>query len=98
MKIDKKYSRKSIVDNKIYPVQELIRFAKIENSIYFDPDIKLGGRGTYCLNSNEQIEILFKKRLLNKAFKQNINNEVYDKLRKEVSIWQNQKTQNEHQM
>ncbi|WP_040545027.1 YlxR family protein [Metamycoplasma alkalescens] len=95
MKIDKKYTRKSIVDGKIYPIQKLVRFAKINNEFYFDPDIELKGRGTYCLDNLEQINILFKKHLLNKAFRQNIDQEIYEKLWKEVEIWLNKKTTNE---
>ncbi|ENY68872.1 Hypothetical protein MAU_2360 [Metamycoplasma auris 15026] len=98
MKIDKKYSRKSIVDNKIYPVTSLVRFAKINNQFYFDPNIELNGRGTYCLENEAQINTLFSKRLLNKAFRQNIDIETYEKLKKEVEIWLNKKTTKEFQM
>ncbi|WP_330463226.1 YlxR family protein [Metamycoplasma gateae] len=98
MKIDKKYSRKSIVDGKIYPVSQLIRFAKINNNFYFDPNIELKGRGTYCLDNPDQINSLFKKHLLNKAFRQKIDEPIYEKLRKEVEEWVSKKTIKEHQM
>ncbi|AWX69753.1 YlxR family protein [[Mycoplasma] anseris] len=89
MKIDKKnYSRKSIVDNQIYPIADLLRFSKDQNGeIHFDPQKTHQGRGAYCLKTIEQIEQLFKKRLLNRAFKQNIEIEVYNKLRNEVDEW-----------
>ncbi|PZW01551.1 YlxR family protein [Metamycoplasma auris] len=98
MKTDKKYSRKSIVDNKIYPVASLVRFAKINNQFYFDPNIELKGRGTYCLDNETQINTLFSKRLLNKAFRQNIDQETYQKLKEEVEIWLNKKIIKESQM
>ncbi|AZZ65312.1 DUF448 domain-containing protein [Metamycoplasma phocicerebrale] len=98
MKIDKNYLRKSIVDGKIYPVQELIRFAKFNNNFYFDPNFELGGRGAYCLKSKDQIETLFRKKLLNKAFRQNIDPEIYEKLRKEVNLWVNKEIVKEHLM
>lgn len=97
MKIDRKYQRKSIVDSQIYDVNLLIRFAKNQNNeISFDPNKEKPGRGAYCLNNEDQIAILFKKRLLNKAFKQNIDLEVYEKLRNEVEEWI--KTTKENQM
>ncbi|CRH47136.1 YlxR family protein [Mycoplasmopsis arginini] len=92
MKTDKKYSRKSIVDGKIYSVSQLVRFAKINNEFYFDPNLELEGRGTYCLDNQEQIDTLFKKHLLNKAFRQNIEESVYEKLRNEVNKWLSKKT------
>ncbi|WP_045433915.1 YlxR family protein [Metamycoplasma canadense] len=95
MKIDKKYSRKSVVDGKIYPISQLIRFAKVDNNFYFDPNLELKGRGAYCLNNLEQINTFFKKHLLNKAFKQNINQEIHTKLRNEVEIWLNKRTTKE---
>ncbi|MGX9339234.1 YlxR family protein [Mycoplasma sp. 332] len=98
MKIDKKYSRKSIVDGKIYPIKNLVRFAKINNEFYFDPNIELGGRGTYCLDNEEQIETLFKKHLLNKAFRQNIDDCIYKKLWNEVNIWLSKNVTKEFQM
>ncbi|WP_412031776.1 YlxR family protein [Metamycoplasma buccale] len=88
MKIDKKYFRKSISDNNVYPINLLVRFAKDkEGSIIFDPDgVKLG-RGAYCLKNQEDLEMVFKKRLLNKAFKQNISPSIYEYLWNEVLTW-----------
>ena len=84
----KQYERKSIVDNKKYLISDLLWFSKQkDNQIYFDPEFKLKGRGAYCLNNISQLDILFKRKLLNKAFKQNITQEEYDKIRQEVNKW-----------
>ncbi|AWX42901.1 putative transcription termination factor [Metamycoplasma cloacale] len=88
MKTDRNYSRKSIVDNQIYPIDQLIRFNKNKfNVISFDEFKNLEGRGAYCLINEEQIKVLFKKRLLNKAFRQNIDQEIYNNIQKEVEEW-----------
>ncbi|QKX31671.1 YlxR family protein [Metamycoplasma hominis] len=94
----KSIQRKSIVDNKIYDIDLLLRFSKDKNNlISFDPYKKNPGRGAYCLNDSEQIEILFKRRLLNKAFKQNIDIQKYNEIRKEVDEWVNKISKNENQ-
>lgn len=79
------FSRKCIVTNKIVPVNQLIRFVLLKNGvIMFEKDEKILGRGAYCLKNIETIELLFKKKSLNKAFKKNIPQETYNALRKEV--------------
>ncbi|WP_027122783.1 YlxR family protein [Metamycoplasma spumans] len=98
MKTDKKYSRKSIVDSQIYDVNLMVRFAKNKNNeISFDPYLEKPGRGAYCLKNIEQIDTVFKKKLLNRAFRQNVSLDAYDSIRKEVEEWVN-KTTKENQM
>ncbi|MBU4691030.1 YlxR family protein [Mycoplasma zalophi] len=80
--------RKNCVNGLTYHQDKMIRFAKINKNIYFDPQHKLGGRGSWCLNDQNNIDIFFKRRLLNKAFKMNIDAETYKKLEEEVRIWQ----------
>ncbi|AZG68420.1 YlxR family protein [Mycoplasma struthionis] len=93
MKTDKNYSRKSISDNKIYEISKLVRFVKNkQGEISFDENKNKPGRGAYCLASQDQLDILFNKKLLHKAFRQNIAPEVYEKLRNEVELWLNKKT------
>ena len=79
------YTRKCIVTNQILPVDQLIRFVKTKDGlIKVEKKTILLGRGAYCLNNLESINELFKKKLLNRSFKTNISNEVYEKLKKEV--------------
>ncbi|WP_237077116.1 YlxR family protein [Mycoplasma phocoenae] len=96
MKIKKQTLRKCSVTGNSYPKNELIRFAKDKNNqIKFDPDHKLGGRGGYCKNNAETIEIFFKKKLLNKAFRTNIENKVHEEMKEEVSAWLKNKQENQ---
>ncbi len=78
-------SRKCIVTGKITPIDNLIRFVLTKDGqIHLEKDKKIYGRGAYCLKDKDTIELLFKKRVLNKSFKRNISQEVYESLRKEV--------------
>lgn len=80
------YNRKCIVTNTILPVEQLIRFVLLKNgTIVFQKNKKIQGRGAYCLNDANVIDQLFKKKLLNRSFKMNISNNIYEKLRKEVN-------------
>ena len=95
----KNIERKSIVDGNIYPIAELVRFSKSkEGKISFDPSHSKKGRGAYCQNNISEIDILFKRKLLNKSFKQNITQEQYDELKNEVNIWIKNKLLKENQM
>lgn len=86
------YSRKCIVSGQICPVEQLIRFALFKDgTIKVEKATKLGGRGAYCKNEPEIIEQLFKRKLLNRAFKRNINPNIYEALKQEVAS--NGKTQ-----
>ena len=59
---------------------EMLRIAKINNSFLIDGNNKLGGRGAYVCKNNQCIDLTIKKRLLNRAFKMNIENSIYEKL------------------
>lgn len=87
------YSRKCIVTSEIVPINNLIRFVLLKNGeIKLQKESKIYGRGAYCKNDNEIINILFERKLLNKSFKTNINPIVYKELRKEVEEYvQNKK-------
>ncbi|VEU59822.1 YlxR family protein [Mesomycoplasma neurolyticum] len=81
----KQYKRKCIVTNNIISIDELLRFSINKNKeISVDFHKNLPGRGAYVTNKKEIIEILFKKKLLNKAFKNNIPKEKYAKLMEEI--------------
>ena len=63
------------------PKKELIRIVKVEESFVLDKTGKLNGRGCYICNTEECKTRLFKQKALNKAFKTNISQETYDKLK-----------------
>ena len=65
------------------PKSELLRIVKNDNEFSLDKKGKMNGRGTYICNSDECFEKLIKNRLLNKAFKQNISQDIYDKIKEQ---------------
>ena len=58
----------------------MLRVAKINNQFLLDINYKLGGRGAYICKDLKCIQLVIKKRLLNRAFKQNIDNAIYEML------------------
>jgi len=59
----------------------LIRISKNEDEILLCDDKKKVGRGVYLCKKNECIELCLKKKLLNKAFRTNIDDTVYERLK-----------------
>lgn len=74
-----KNNRKCIATNVVMPKEDLIRIVKTKNNQFF-VDSEEKGRGAYISRSSANISELQKKRLLNKSFKGNVPNEVYEKL------------------
>jgi len=56
---------------------EMLRVARINQDYKFDINLKLGGRGAYICKDKKCIELTIKKKLLNRAFKTNLNAEIY---------------------
>lgn len=78
-------SRKCIVTGKILPINQLIKFVLLrDKTIVLEKNEKIYGRGAYCTNDPIIIDELFKKKYLNKSFKQNVLPEIYNQLREEV--------------
>lgn len=59
---------------------QMLRIARIENEYIFDFNFKLGGRGAYICKDKACLSLTIKKRLLNRAFKTNIDSSVYVRL------------------
>ena len=59
---------------------EMLRIARINNSYIIDGSFNLGGRGAYVCRDRYCIDLTIKKKLLNRSFKTNVSNEVYEKL------------------
>lgn len=77
--------RKCLGCSEMKPKKELIRIVKNkENEIFIDKTGKANGRGTYVC-SNECILKVIKKRLLDKAFSEKIDEELYRKLESEIN-------------
>lgn len=62
------------------PKKELIRIVKHDETFDLDFTGKQNGRGSYICNNQECFEKLIKNKLLNKAYKENIPNDVYVKI------------------
>lgn len=67
------------------PKKELIRVVKSKDGeIKIDFTGKAAGRGAYICNDVECLKKMRKKKALNKAFQQEISEEIYDTLHEEL--------------
>ena len=70
--------RTCIVKKEAFPKHDLIRLVKSkDNILYIDETKKMYGRGVYIHSDSSPIKKLIDKKLLNKIFKININEEFY---------------------
>lgn len=68
------------------PKNELIRVVRDkEDNISVDLTGKKAGRGAYICKSGECLEKAFKARRLNRSLSSNISEEIYGKLKEEIS-------------
>lgn len=58
----------------------MLRVAKINGKFVLDLSQKLGGRGAYICKNKDCISTTIKKKQLNRAFKTNVDSEIYEKL------------------
>ena len=56
----------------------MIRIARINQEFVIDKDYKLGGRGAYVCKNQQCVDLTIKKKLLNRAFKANLSNQIYE--------------------
>ena len=74
--------RMCIVCHNMKDKRELLRIVKDkENNIFVDETGKKNGRGAYICKNSVCLEKLQKQKLLNKTFKMNVNEEVYEKIK-----------------
>lgn len=81
MKIYKMNNRKCIITHKIMNKKDLIRIVKLKDGTY-EVDSNAQGRGAYVSRKKENIEIIIRKRLLHRTFRENVDKETYNKLSK----------------
>ncbi len=76
--------RMCCVCRKMHPQAELIRIIKTKenNFAVIEGKQKLFGRSVYVCNCNECLSHLQKKRTLNRAFRQEVPQKIYDELTK----------------
>lgn len=88
-KIKKVPQRKCIACQDRDSKKELIRIVKNkEGEIFLDPVGKANGRGAYICKSSECLKKAIKTKGLNKAFKVEVSNEVYEKLLAELEAYE----------
>lgn len=75
-----KQQRKCIACRESKMQKDLLRITKINNVIALDVLQKLGGRGAYVCKNSNCINMTIKKHLFNKAFKTNVEREIYNSL------------------
>ncbi len=72
--------RKCVACKQIYKQNLMLRIAKINNEFVIDTKQKLGGRGAYICKNPNCLKLTIKKHLLNRAYKMNVGEEIYNKL------------------
>lgn len=77
--------RRCVATGEQLPKKELIRVVRNkEGEIFVDPTGKANGRGAYLKRSQEAIDLARKKGVLNRAFKMEVPDEIYEELEKYV--------------
>ncbi len=72
--------RKCVACRSILQQLEMLRITRLNDMYLIDVKQKLGGRGAYVCKNDNCIALTIKKRLLNRAFKSNIDNSIYERL------------------
>ncbi len=82
--MDKKVPmRMCVVCRENKPKKELLRVVMTDNGLTLDTTGKLNGRGAYICDSIDCINKGLKTKVFNKAFKQNIAPEHYEKIKEQ---------------
>ena len=73
--------RKCVVSGQSYPKKELIRIVRTpEGKIELDPSGRMNGRGAYIALEPELAKEAKTKKVFNRVFKTEIDDQFYDKL------------------
>ena len=73
--------RKSVVSNEIIDKRDLLRIVKNkEGQIFIDPTGKSNGRGAYIKLDNEEAFQAKQKRVFNRSFNMEVEDDFYDEL------------------
>lgn len=76
--------RRCVVCRQVKDKSELLRVVKASDKILFDTTGKQEGRGAYVCKSPECVELLCKRRNLDKVFKTKLPNELYDMIKEKI--------------
>lgn len=72
--------RMCIVCKESKPKKDLIRLVKTDTDVVIDFTGRMNGRGSYICDNIECFNDNYKKKALNKCFKQNFAKETYDNI------------------
>ena len=72
--------RMCLITRKMLPKSELIRIVKVNDKIIVDEKQKIQSRGFYVSKDLEALKDFKKKKVLNKAFKMEVAEKVYDEV------------------
>lgn len=61
--------------------ENLLRISNGSAGLIIDDKKKINGRGVYICKNNDCVNLAIKKKSLNRAFKTDISNDVYENLR-----------------
>ena len=87
-KVKKIPQRKCIVCQDRDSKKELMRIVKNkEGEIFLDPSCRANGRGAYICKDTECLKKAIKTKALNRAFKVEVSDEVYEKLLAELESY-----------
>ena len=87
-KVKKIPQRKCIVCQDRDSKKELMRIVKNkEGEIFLDPSVRANGRGAYICKDSECLKKAIKTKALNRAFKVEVSDEVYEKLLAELESY-----------
>ena len=75
-----KQERRCVACHNNFNQQDMLRVAKVNSEYKIDIKQNLQGRGAYICKTKECLNQTIKKRLLNKSFKTNITNSIYEEL------------------
>lgn len=78
--------RKCLATNESLPKKELLRIVRTpEGEVKVDATGKLNGKGAYLKKSLEALEVLKKKKLLDKALEVKVDDSVYEEIAKVIN-------------
>lgn len=75
-----KQERKCVACRENKQQYEMLRIARSNGEYVLDVKNKMGGRGAYVCKNDDCINLTIKKKLLNRAFKSNLDIKIYEAL------------------
>ena len=75
-----KQMRRCVSCRESFNQNELLRVCKQNDKLFIDIKQKMGGRGAYICKNKQCLQNAIKKKALSRAFKSNLDNEIYVQL------------------